>query len=806
MIAGLPRSRSRGHAPPPEPGCRSRLARGTAAVESEAMTSSESLIRKLTRQRISPLDLIDKDSVVEKVLALILTGPRRAAHDSPFFEELLERFEAFPTAPVRTVVFGGGSGLSSITGGDSRTPEWADHPFTGLKDLFPDLTVGVCTTDDGGSTGLILKQLELIALGDFRKVCLSMVKPDILGRRYSVKAEEGGQLVAVFQRVLNHRFEHGTPDEEDRRIIRDPLALFPTSELPDPVGKAGGYLRQLGAFLVDHPVLGTLPLKGNCLGNLLLVAAVYRRSGPGSRKPSASMIFKGLQEFADHLGAPGSFLFPATTTPGQLRFLYGNGVVVYGQNKAMVSRRGFPVERVFTDYLRARPHVDARLLRAIQQADLILFAPGSVFSSLIPVLQIESITGAIRENAHAVKVLAGNFWVQEGETDITRRGPGARYHVSDMIEAYHRNVPGGVAQVFNQVLMADLQQLPGHVLRNYALEGKLPIYLDRDRVRRMGFESIEAPVLSREKLVREHVLQHDPARFARAMKAILFMRPFLRKPRARQARVERVLAGRPGRRRASPAGYLRLVDRKLDALRFRPARLQAALRELLWANRDVLPEHLDQFEGIQVVPEKQWMRSTAWDKVLGYFDPADGFLKIHEQLVNGDRERLFEDILIGMGESLLGRYFQGKELAPLVIDGAPAGKVYSFRLASKKDRGSFFKDGELRTWLELAGMKPSGKDPDVYRFVVNGDEGFMPPGLLLGTLYAWYLNNRYGGLTDYEMSLIRWRVSDLIPHQTLCMMTRKRQIAFLRSVVFHHEGSEIEEILEVARQAARQDP
>ena len=70
---------------------------------------------------------------------------------------------------------------------------------------------------------------------------------------------------------------------------------------------------------------------------------------------------------------------------------------------------------------------------------------------------------------------------------MTRRGPGARYNVSDMIEAYNRNVRDGVGDVFTQILVADLKQLPGHVLRNYALQGKIPIFLDRDRVKKLGF-------------------------------------------------------------------------------------------------------------------------------------------------------------------------------------------------------------------------------------------------------------------------------------------------------------------------------
>jgi len=166
---------------------------------------------------------------------------------------------------------------------------------------------------------------------------------------------------------------------------------------------------------------------------------------------------------------------------------------------------------------------------------------------------------------------------------------------------------------------------------------------------------------------------------------------------------------------------------------------------------------------------------------------------------------LQEDILIGMGEALLGRYFLEKRLEPLVVDGERVGKIYSIHLAPEQERQSFLKDEELRTYLGLAKMRQSAAHKDVYRIILNGDEGFMAPGLLFGLLYAWYLNNRYGGVADYDMSMVRWKVSDLIPHQTQEMIARRDLIAFFRTVVFRHVDTEVESILAAARKDSRKD-
>jgi hypothetical protein len=53
--------------------------------------------------------------------------------------------------------------------------------------------------------------------------------------------------------------------------------------------------------------------------------------------------------------------------------------------------------------------------------------------------------------------------------------------------------------LFDVVLSANLEHMPGSVLRNYALEGKSPIYLDRSSVESLGVLPVEATIYSRER-------------------------------------------------------------------------------------------------------------------------------------------------------------------------------------------------------------------------------------------------------------------------------------------------------------------
>ena len=86
--------------------------------------------------------------------------------------------------------------------------------------------------------------------------------------------------------------------------------------------------------------------------------------------------------------------------------------------------------------------------------------------------------------------------------------------MSELVEAYEQNVPGGAEGLFDVVLSANLEHVPGSVLSNYALEGKSPIYLDRNRVERFGVLPMEATIYSRERLRLAQVIHHDPEKFA----------------------------------------------------------------------------------------------------------------------------------------------------------------------------------------------------------------------------------------------------------------------------------------------------
>jgi len=717
---------------------------------------------------------------VEELLEAVLNGTTPSGPDGSHGSRLVREVLSFECRSTRVVAFGGGTGLSTVVGGNSQLDDWPEAPFVGLKEEFASIDVVVCTTDDGGSTGLLLRELPIIGIGDLRKLLLSMILRENLKTTYGLDDFEATQLAHVIHCIFNHRFPKST---DETQSVSNPTLVVPgglRGLCPEPLED---FLAALGRYVSPGGDGPTLKPGGHCLGNLLITAAILRESRESADcPPEAVAIRKGLDMVARAIGAPPRRLHPATATPGQLVLRYGNGVAVRGQRKSALCRRKFPIDRVAVEYC-GPPSVSEYLCRAIEEAELIIFAPGSVYTSLMPILQLPPIVNAIRANTRALKILGANFWIQEGETDISLRSGNRGFYVSELVEAYEQNVPGGAEGLFDVTLSANLEHVPGNVLCNYALEGKSPIYLDRDRVERLRVLPIEATIYSRRRMRLAQVIHHDPQRFALAVRTLVFAhRQFNLKPRT-VASSTVVASSTDCLTTHSPpvcAGR-KTAEEILAGKRFSPPGLRRTMLDVVWENRDIRMDHLKAFCGAEIVPAAEWNRSKEWDNVLGYYDPENGMLRVHEQL-SDNSERLWDNLLIALGESLLGRYLESRRW----VDGDWGARRYEITLRPVDERGCFLSDSQLHAYLTLARMIRSPHDPRTYRITLNDQEGFLPPGLLFGLLYAWYLNNAYGAIMEYEMSVLRWPLQRLIPHQIEERRRKEALIAFFRNVVFNH--------------------
>jgi uncharacterized cofD-like protein len=123
------------------------------------------------------------------------------------------------------------------------------------------------------------------------------------------------------------------------------------------------------------------------------------------------------------------------------------------------------------------------VLEAIEEANLILLGPGSLYTSVIPNLLVDGVAQAIRER-DVPKVYIGNVMTQDGETE----GMTLSEHVSALLDHAGPHLI--------DLCLANSAPVPNALLERYRAEGAEPMAVDRDRLEALGVEVVERPLIS----------------------------------------------------------------------------------------------------------------------------------------------------------------------------------------------------------------------------------------------------------------------------------------------------------------------
>lgn len=236
--------------------------------------------------------------------------------------------------------------------------------------------------------------------------------------------------------------------------------------------------------LFDYRFEGNGGLGGHSLGNLILTAMNQMERN----------LMKALAWAEKFLSARGRVL-PASLDRLSLRALHKDGTWSVGESQITACRRGVETVQLAPREARALP--DA--VRAIRRADLVTIGPGSLYTSLIPVLLVPEIAVALRRCRARIVVIA-NLMSEPGETD--------EYSASDILVALRRHAPG----VPIHGLIVNDAPIARRIARQYAAAGAHRIPCDRRAVQFLGVEVIERDLLDR-----CGSLRHDSMKLARAV-------------------------------------------------------------------------------------------------------------------------------------------------------------------------------------------------------------------------------------------------------------------------------------------------
>ncbi|MQR94967.1 gluconeogenesis factor YvcK family protein [Fictibacillus phosphorivorans] len=199
-------------------------------------------------------------------------------------------------------------------------------------------------------------------------------------------------------------------------------------------------------------------ITGHSLGNLLL-AAMHDITGD---------FLTGIRELSRVLNVRGQVL-PAAKNSIILCAELEDGTIVQGESKIPLSNK--KIKRVFLSDEKIEPLRES--VKAIQEADLIVIGPGSLYTSILPNLLVNGISNSIRE-ATAPRVYVCNVMTQPGETT----GYTAGDHIQALIDHVGHN--------FIDVVIANNEQIPPEYLDLYLEEGASQVQYDEERLKSFG--------------------------------------------------------------------------------------------------------------------------------------------------------------------------------------------------------------------------------------------------------------------------------------------------------------------------------
>lgn len=225
-------------------------------------------------------------------------------------------------------------------------------------------------------------------------------------------------------------------------------------------------------------------LGGHSLGNLILTALSRMEED-----------FSLAVERARSLLAARGRVFPATLQDVSLLARFADGSRVAGEFRIPAVRRAVRKLSLLPSKVCAMPQA----LEAIERADRIVIGPGSLYTSLIPILLVDDLVRAVARSRARV-LLVMNLMTEPGETD--------GYSASDVLLAVRRHAP---RLPIHDVLVHDAP-IPGRLVARYAENGAAPIPADPRRLRSLGCRPIACDLLRRGPKIR-----HDAVKLARAI-------------------------------------------------------------------------------------------------------------------------------------------------------------------------------------------------------------------------------------------------------------------------------------------------
>lgn len=230
-------------------------------------------------------------------------------------------------------------------------------------------------------------------------------------------------------------------------------------------------------------------LAGHSLGNLFLAGLAGR--------------FGDFQEGIEHIGkvfALKGEVFPSTLSQVTLEAFFEDGRSINGETAIRMTPGKIKYLKVSPQNCKPLPGA----IKAIEDADLIILGPGSLYTSVLPNILVEGLRQKIAE-AKAPCVYVCNIMTEPGETD--------NFTVADHLRVI---IQHGGEDLVDAVLAAK-ENIPHEILERYRAEGANMVKGDAASVENMGVRYHESTFYTSGEVVR-----HNSDRLAKELLRLLF--------------------------------------------------------------------------------------------------------------------------------------------------------------------------------------------------------------------------------------------------------------------------------------------
>lgn len=193
-------------------------------------------------------------------------------------------------------------------------------------------------------------------------------------------------------------------------------------------------------------------LNNHSLGNLIISALIDIEND----------FYRGIDRLNDIFELKGNLLPITDNSLVELCAEYTDGTIANGETS--IPNTSKKIKRIFLDGKAVKPN--ERAIKAIEEADYIVFGIGSLYTSVIANIIIPGVKEAILNNSNAKKVYFANVMTQPGETD--------NMNLYDHLNAIEQYLKHNIIDF----LIVNNQEISNELLEKYAKANSYPVVID----------------------------------------------------------------------------------------------------------------------------------------------------------------------------------------------------------------------------------------------------------------------------------------------------------------------------------------